>query len=290
MPKTILNQSVVLLTGASGLVGGTMLRILRSAGARPFTVGRASDSDLRVDLSEEGAYQALVEAPRVDAVIHAAAAVPKNKSNDTAVLGDTTRAIDHCIARFVQTRNVRCCYISGTSIYLHRDDNYIDESSSLYSSHSYYIDAKKHGDLEFCQIRNTSVLRISTPIGRQIHKESMLGKFICAARSLGHIEVWGTGRREQDFVLVDDIARFAVTCLAHGNHGPYNVAHGKPSTALEVAKLVASASGAEIHLGRKEDPNEALCARYSIERARSEGFRSNLNLYDAIKYLVDNWA
>lgn len=286
--KDVLKGSAILLTGSSGLVGEAILRALILTGARVFTVGRTDRNDFCTDLSEGSSLPRLSLVPSIDAVVHAAAAVPNRSSTDHTEFGLNTHRIDRNVAEFVNKRNVRSCYISGTSVY-QQSAYYVHEESPKVMEGSAYILAKRDGDRLFSDVGGASILRISTPIGGRVHDGSMLGRFIASSKERGTIEVWGSGAREQNYVHVDDVARFVTLCLARHLVGPYNVTSVEPITSLQLAGKVAAASGAQIIVGRKSDPNEVVYARFSSARARLAGFSSNFCLSRTIKDLIEGW-
>jgi len=262
---------MVIVTGATGVIGRAVVNALKSRGATLLTIGRSPECDLQLDLAANQAPLTKILKRQPETIIHCAAAVPGGSQHaDNEANANQTRAIDRAIFSAASSWQCNVVYISGCSLYQRSSREYLDESSLFAEEFkSPYLMAKRDGDLLFSSYSRATIARVSTPIGPGLSKYSVLGRFIESAKKNGTIEVWGDGAREQDYVNVRDIAGFIVSCLNSTTFGPVNVAAGSPVTMLELATLISSCyQSCEVVVTPIADPNAEQMCRYNTERAR----------------------
>lgn len=64
-----------------------------------------------------------------------------------------------------------------------------------------------------------------------------------AVRRCDPFDVWGDGEQVRDFVHVDDIMRVMMAAIDNDVRGPLNICTGRPTSFLELARLVSERSG-----------------------------------------------
>lgn len=262
---------MVIVTGATGVIGRAVVNTLKTRGTTLLTVGRAPECDLQLDLAANQTPLTRFFKGQPEAIIHCAAAVPGGAEYvDNQTNANRTRAIDRAVFSAASNWQCNVIYMSGCSLYQRTAEKYLDESSLLAGEFkSPYLMAKKDGDLLFSSYSRATIARVSTPIGPGLSKYSVLGRFIESAKKNGTIEIWGDGSREQDYVDVRDIAGFVASCINSTTFGPVNVAAGAPVTMLELATLISSCYQAcEVVMAPITDPNAEKMCRYNTERAR----------------------
>jgi nucleoside-diphosphate-sugar epimerase len=162
-------------------------------------------------------------------------------------------------------------YFSTCGLYSKSVDYFHKENSSeRLIPRSPYFEAKMRGELKFRQISNSVVFRLSAPVSTSLKPHLVLGRMIHSARNQGSISVYGSGMREQDFILTGDINSAVMKSLSNEIYGTYNLCSSRPVTMLSLAETVAKhIKGVEIRVGEKEDINEGDRARYDNSRLRN---------------------
>jgi len=262
-----------LVTGANGLVGAAAVRALRTAGASVVRVthgwpAAGRGDEIVTDLAQGAS--ALVELADLpcDMLVHLAAALPHNpRYPDDDQSADISRRIDATVLSFCRRRSLTCIYASTCGLYDPADGTAKTESSPV-TPRSPYFRVKADGEAAFLDLPGACVVRLSAPYGPGLWPTTVLGRFIRAIKQGKTITVWGTGRREQDFIHVDDVATCLVSALTVRAGGIFNVASGKPLSMRTLAStLVAIAGTGNYTVGEVEDPQEFHTARFSILKA-----------------------
>lgn len=257
-------MKTVLVTGASGFVGGHIVRHLAAQGHRVFATER--DTRIRDPIRaycETVIAKADVLNPRnflsalrhCDAVIHSAALVPKDMgdleyawdcmtTNAMATLALAEAAREASVPRFI--------YLSTAQMY--RTPDIVAPPQRVERHEIYpvgfgaaYFASKWAGEVYAQTVygdHGTAViLRLGTVYGPGGH--SVIDVFRRQRRSTA-IRVYGEGSARFNPVAVEDVAMVAEKALYTGD-GVYNVTSGEYPSVLEVAWKVAIAeSGATV--------------------------------------------
>jgi UDP-glucose 4-epimerase len=279
----------IVVTGASGIVGRAVLAALRGHGngVVPVVHGRTADPDaIALDLAESDLTDH-VQAP--DAVVHLAAAVPHAAVHgDTDVAADKTRRIDATVHRACGRWGCPVIYASTCGLYDRRDPRIKDEAAPVAAT-SPYFRAKLESERLMSDLPGACVMRLSAPVGPGLRRGVVLAKFIERARAGQPIQVWGSGRREQDFIAAEDVAAFVALALSKRAHGIFNVASGEPVTMRALAETVVEAIGrGSVQSSDNADPLDGETARYCIAHAaQALGWQPRIPLRVAIETIAD---
>jgi len=295
------NSGTVLVTGASGIIGRCISRILSGNWKKVVRIvmenrwhqgmDLSAKDYVVLDLSQQGMDIRQFIGIRPDAVVHLAAAVPHSyryPDNDQSAM--LTKVIDRNIADAVAYWSCPVIYTSTCGLYERRTDRLKSEyDESVICIRSPYFAAKYEGEKVFGRLANSTILRLSAPIGPGLKRKVVLGRFLETAKAGGIISVWGSGRREQNFVDARDVAMAVGLALAKGGAGVINIAGRRAITMLELAKTVTEIVGkGRIRIGEKPDPMENEKARYDISRAQKVlGWRPTIDLRESIKWIKD---
>ncbi len=263
----------ILITGADGLVGRAICKSLEKEKVSflPLTrvPSKAIGQQVNYDLSSNVSLPDVIDGP-ISGVVHLAAAVPMSSAYpDTEKMADLTRQIDANVCDAAKSWGCPVIYASTCGLYNRRKDVLKKEGDDfIIDASTPYLVAKKEGESRFLQYANSIVMRIAGPIGPGQRNSSVVSRFIAAARSGEDICLWGSGRREQNFVDVIDLAKFVSLALKNPVNGVFNVASATPTSMLDLANEVVSvAESGSVVLAGVEDPNELDTAHYDVSRA-----------------------
>ncbi len=273
----------VLLTGASGHVGGAIARDLVAAGFEVVGLSRRSilpaglGEHLRLDLGTPELYRrASSETSRCDAVVHAAAAI-------SADLDDTSVSLSNClgtqqIVRLARAWEVRqLVFLSSVPVVgaprsLPVTEDHPTDPPTAYHASKLYGEALVR--LAVREGLNAATLRLTSPVGPSMPGARILPVFVRRALSGRPLEVLGRGSREQNYVDVRDVARAVRACLRRRVDclypvGLYNVAGRESISNLDLARRCVEVLGSRsaIELADRPDPEEGVRWRVSIARA-----------------------
>lgn len=278
----------VLVTGAGGIVGRAVAaEFARDGWDVARLVHRASrhaPDGLVIDLASIADLAAAI-GDRPDAIVHLAAAVPHSKDYpDSAESAALTRRMDAAVLAAARRWDCPLVYASSCGLYCRDEPSAKAEDAPIKDWGSPYFAAKAAGEEACAEHDKAIVLRISGPIGPGLRANVVMARFVATAREDKSITLWGSGRREQDFIDARDLARLVLAAVKQEARGIFNAASGHTVTMRELAETVIKRiGGGGIAMSGQPDPNESIYARYDVRKARQQlGWEPRFTLGDMV--------
>ncbi len=264
----------ILITGAAGLIGSALARLLAPQSA--LYVVEALGADQRwthlagLDLAgfwPREAFLAGLETrparlPRFDAIIHLGASTSTTETDLDAVMRNNF-AFTEALARWALDRGIRFLYASSAATYGAGEQGYADDPATLprlrplnpyaFSKHAFDLWALRHG--AFAGPGAITGLKYFNIFGpREEHKgemRSMVLKAFEQIQSAGAVRLFRSHRPEfadgdqrRDFLHVDDAAAITAWFLEHPEAtGIFNVGSGVARTWNDLARAAFGALG-----------------------------------------------
>jgi nucleoside-diphosphate-sugar epimerase len=284
----------ILVTGAAGLVGRAVCAAIAEQHKRVLPLARtriaeAPANTLAVDLTKVDLLECVSTSPA--AIIHLAAAVPhSSRYPDTEQTALQTMTMDGNVLRAARSWGCPVVYMSTCGLYDRRLLTIkLESNREQIKVESPYFAAKLAGEAKFLELGNATIARLSAPLGRGLKCSVVAARFIAEARKNSTIKLWGSGRREQDFVHVADVATLVLAAIENPKSDIVNVASGTPTTMATLAETVVRVVGSgRIVFADEPDPRDGETARYSIDRAHQLfGWSPRYSLADALRALSD---
>lgn len=276
---------MIVVTGAKGIIGRAVVAQLLSEGIAVKEISR----DV-FDLSNGNNLTSYIR-EQPEAVIHLAAAVPHSLHYpDTDTSAELTRRIDYCVFDAARTWNCRIVYASTCSLYDKRSNEVMFEESPVFvRPDSPYMKAKKEGEALFAKLASFAIMRVPAPIGPGLPTSVALKRFFDLATAAQPIRLWGSGKREQNYVDVRDIADVMIKAAFFNVIGVFNIAANAPTTMLSLATtIVAVVGNGRVEFAGVSDPLEYEHARYSNKRARDLlSWWPKISLENSIRSMLD---
>ena len=174
-------METILVTGANGLVGRVVVKMLEEDGNRVLKVARnnanANDiNTLSCDLSQISCAELSELTPDIDVIVHAAALIPRSMMDDTFELYDTNTRIDLVIYQLSEMKQARIIYISTCGLYKH--SSLIRDETSELNIEGHYFRSKYQGEQLFSRTGRSTIARISSPLGVGMNEGVVISKLI----------------------------------------------------------------------------------------------------------------
>jgi len=262
----------VLVTGAEGLIGSTLCRILSESDTEFTAIYHtppAHEPQFQFRVLDLVDAELLNLDRDINTVFHCAARIPGNGFDDQDCVANNTR-IDRNLARFVREQKLRIVFASTTSVY-GSFNGLVTEDTPVRPQNA-YAEAKLESEQLFRAASETSyVLRINAPYGPGQRHATVLKTFIERALRNEDLFYHGTGSRSQDFVDSRDVAYAFMKCLDRGARaGTYSIASGYSIDMKSLGKLVVTLipnSRSKVLPSGMTDPQEGRRAEFSISKA-----------------------
>jgi UDP-glucose 4-epimerase len=299
-PTSRLHGARVLVTGGSGFIGGSVMSMLRAAGADVRNVDRHSCADdtptIVGDLRDRDVVERAVTND-LDGIVHLAARTsvlesvrhPRETTADnvevTAALLERARAVG--VDRFFVASTNAVTGDVGTRT--------ITEDLPLrpltpYGATKAACEMLLHGygasyDMQACALRLTNVYG-----GGMAHKDSFVPRLMRAALSGEYVQVYGDGTQRRDLVNTADVCRALALAWEHGVQGPLIVGSGSSVSVLDLIEAARVATGHELPVKHVEaKPGEMPAVIVSIDRARGIGYDPQVALVDGLQRVWDEF-
>lgn len=263
----------VIVTGAGGFIGWAVATELHANGIPVLGIVRSPPETARfswrvLDLQVDSLASTL-DRTSPEIVVHCAASVPLAPFRaDDQANADSTRRMDAGIVEACAQLGCRLIYTSSCILYDPADPATKTELAPVEAA-APYAAAKLSGELQAAALQGSVVMRIPSPVGGFGRRDTVFERFVGQAIHAQSLEVWGTGRREQDFIHVADIAGFVRQVLFNRVDGVFNVASGLPISMRGLADTIVHVVGSgSVVLSGRPDPQEGHTARYDIQAAR----------------------
>jgi len=231
---------------------------------------------------------------QADCVVHGAAHLPHLKIDDYVAASRLNFSVAADIYQKSVSHGVKkVVYLSGLNFLKKPLASLIDEEHAIGPVTPYAL-GKLWGELAlFSMLKDSATvpvaLRITSPIPRRVEElhETVIKRWIAAARKGHSVVVYGQGGRRQDYVSTLDVATAVEHAIRRDVNGVFNVASGNPVSNFEVASVIASmyGVGVEFH-GVDNEENDVW--NVSIERShRVLGFSPSRTSLDSIREMIE---
>ncbi len=309
----------IYVAGHRGMVGGAILRRLQARGAQTITRSHAE-----LDLTDQAAVRAFMQAERPDVVILAAAKVGGIHANNTYpadFIYENLMIECNVIHQAFAAGVTRLLQLGSSCIYPRAVPQPMREDALLTGvlepTNEPYAIAKIAG-IKLCEsynrqhgtdYRSVMPTNLYGP-GDNFHPENshvlpaLIRRFHEAAQAnLEEVTIWGTGTPRREFLHVDDMAEASLYVLDlpkaayDANTDPMlshiNVGTGTDVSILELAQIVAGITG--FRGGIATDPSKpdgTIRKLMDVTRLADMGWRARIGLQDGIaetyRWFLDN--
>lgn len=310
----------VCVTGAAGLIGSYVVKLLVEAGAEvravchrrpPNEFTKLAASILYLENGDEGlmsAEEARYAVQDCDIVMGCAGitgGVNLPKLDPVSYVGPATAMVINTLQACVEEKVQRFGYLSSTTVYAPSEspvrEEDADNGKPLYPLYR-GIGMSKRFLERLCRYYHettglgVSVIRPAGAYGRFDNFDEgtshVMPGMIARALALKpgeKFEVWGDGEDVRDFIHAQDVARCMLLATALDDKAvPFNCASGHGVTTRELAENVLIAVGSDAEISFRPDKPSALRTRLvDVTDARENlGFEASISLADGLSDTV----
>lgn len=298
----------ILVTGAGGFIGRYVVDSLLGKGyevvalihkKRPcFSLPSGEDSrisTIETDICQESMVeQTARQAGKCDVVVHLAADLGRNGGSQT--IQTNCLGTFHAIRLAEEIAASQFLYMSSIPVIGVPKYFPVTEKHPVNPNTLYHI-TKYAGEQMVCRICpneiKKTILRIPSPIGVGMSEHSFLSFLLKSCREQETIELFGEGKRIQNYIDVRDIARAVLRSILLGKEGLFLIAgkEGVTNHALAVLCKELTKSSSEIVWGMREDPEEGNQWLISGEKAEEFlGFCPKYRLEESIEWMNSSFG
>lgn len=280
----------ILITGSNGFIGKNVKVKLENDKKNKYFFGTTSDSIDCIKFKKNYCdIEETLENETIECIVHLASSIPLSFENVefNNIFLSNALMMDN-LYKFSLKKNIKkFIYISSFGSM---------EDYNNYQIKDYYTLSKIHGEHVCAMLESkgieTASLRISSPYGPYSNPKNVLNIFIKDALMGLDINVYGTGKREQNFIYVDDVIN-AIELFINTNNkinGVYSIVSDSNTSMLNLAKIIKDIckSKSQINVGKHIDMQENFKPIYDYNRAYKQiGFKPKYNIYTGLKKYIE---
>jgi GDP-L-fucose synthase len=300
----MLDKSKILITGSTGMLGSSVLRLLKDEGYTNLL----HPSRIELDLRETHSVNSYFELNRPEYVFLIAAKVG-------GIYANMTYRADFIFDNLMMQLNVinackefnikKILFVSSGCIYPKNANNPISESDMLTGllepSNEHYSIAKIAGikTCEAFQMQYGLDYAVVIPNniygpGDNYHPEnshvmaSLIKKFHQAKSENSDVEIWGSGNQMREFVYVDDVASSCILLMKSDHNGLYNCSSEVEISIKDLANTLSNLlgfTGKIIYNTNK--PEGHFRKGFSCEKLKKIGWVPKVNMEEGVLKAYD---
>jgi len=241
----------ILITGIKGFLGCNLVNSLRDY--QLFGLGTKDESFEGIQVFSSGNLEVLNI--KIDVVIICHAAVV---SGNTVVSNDLLYEVNVSLTEKIVNKFTEAyiIYVSTTSVY-EINKNILTEHSNVCPQSNYGL-SKFWAERIVLLKEKASVLRISSMFGIEMKENTLIPNYVNQALKDKEILVWGTGERLQNYIHVDDVAKYINLMIEAKDKVSGQIILGvslKEYSNLEIATMISKITGAKIKFVNQDNSN-----------------------------------
>lgn len=292
---------MIVVTGSSGVLGKALVEALVRSGERVSALA-SKDVDLR---DRDKAIEAIISL-KPSTIFHLAAKVHGlggNSAFQAEMFADNARININVIDAGHQAGCEKFVGISTVAIYSSSAPKPVAEDAiwngAPHNSERAYGHAKRAMLAQLEAYQAQYGMSFAYPIMTNIYGPydrfdpvhghvvpSLIAKFHEAATNGGHVDVWGTGRAERDFIYAEDAAE-ALIRIADAGDGPVNVATGSTVPIRRVVEILAEHTGVQDVRWDSSKPDGQLERSYDVSKLADLGFKPSTSIDEGLRKTYD---
>lgn len=282
-----MSGQTVLITGSNGFLG-TFFRLNVSTKNYNYIWGSTSKNKIFSTFTRNYQNINIIKPKNIDVIIHFASNIPQtfNQAKFRNVFLPNIKMMNNLMEYSINNQVKKFIYLSGFGSM---------RNPELYDIRDFYTLSKITGE-HFCSIMEahgieTASLRISSPYGEYSKSRNVLNIFLQNAFNNIPLQIFGTGKREQNYIYAGDVVRAIELCLNKKVNGIYSIVSEKNVTMLELAENIIKLSRSKSKIIKNVciDPQEDFRPSYNLKRAKKElNFKPIFTLEAGLKKYI-NW-
>ena len=298
-------NSKILITGATGMVGSAVVRMLKELGYNNILTPPRKEVDL-VNPQDVKAYFTYHKPEYVFLIAAKVGGLYANMTYRADFIFDNLMMQSNTINACKENNVKKVLFVSSGCVYPKYAENPISEEAMLTGllepSNEHYSIAKIAG-IKMCEAYNMQygldyAVVIPNNIygpGDNYHPEnshvmaSLIRKFHEAKQNGTDVEIWGSGKQMREFVYVEDVAKACVSLMDSSYIGSYNCSSEYEITIKDLAELVAEVLEFKGNIVYNTDKPEGHPRKgFSCKKLRETGWESSISLKEGIQ-LAYEW-
>ncbi len=227
------------VTGSSGIVGQGVIPLLKVRGMTIIPIVHGENSVKKEYISFDYRSESFISNTIIpqSKILHLASIVPRSeKDRNSSDVYKKNCEIDSIIRAAADNTDSKTVYMSSISVYGYgyKDLSNCDELDTLLIG-DLYAEYKAQGEELFSK-KDDIVLRLSSPFGSD--GRGLINTLYKMIQMKEPVQFIGSGLRTQDYVSMQEIARYIHLLLEKSASGIFNLSRGHSTSFIELLKTL----------------------------------------------------
>lgn len=240
----------IIITGINGFLGNRLKELLtKDFELFGIDIKESNDGEIKVFASTDLAN--IPVEPDYIVLCHAAVSSGTISLALDMLYQVNVKLTEQIIIKFP---NAKIIFISTASIY-QMDGKLITEGTADSPKNDYSI-SKYWAEKVVFKSKRATVIRLSSLFGINMKENTIIPNYVNQALKNNKIEVWGEGKRQQNYILVDDVCMLIKQTIANHDVVVDKIllaVSNREYSNLELAKIVADETKAIIEFINQDD-------------------------------------
>ncbi len=273
----------ILITGISGFLGKNLAKHFNKNNYSVCGIDLNEGYLDNIKITAEKNIDTITIRPDVVIICHAAVA-SGNSIIENNILFESNVAFTQIIAE--KFYNSKIIYISSASIYQINND-IISEKSNILPQSEYAL-SKLWAEHIVLKSKKSTILRLSSLFGIGMKENTIIPNYIKQAMQNKTIEVWGDGKRVQNYIHVNDVVNI-IECIINKNEMTnqkilLGVSNNEYSN-IELANMITELLDANIVFANQDNSNSLRYNNLYTQRLLS--WKAERNLKEKLKEYIE---
>ncbi|MBU2061973.1 MAG: NAD(P)-dependent oxidoreductase [Bacteroidetes bacterium] len=240
----------IFISGINGFLG-TRLKEILTDDYELYGIAKRSESmvdGIKVYSSID--LEGITIEPDFLILCHAAVSSGNLNQENEDLFNVNVRLTQKLITRF---NNSKIIYISSASIF-NTKMGVITEFTISNPVNEYAI-SKYWAEQLILKSNRAAIVRVSSMFGKNMKESTIIPNYVNQALNKNKIEVWGAGKREQNYVFIDDVCLLIKNAIRKHNVVLNKIilaVHGEEYSNLHLASIIAKQTNAVIEYVNKD--------------------------------------
>lgn len=240
----------IIISGINGFLGNRLKELLsKEFQVFGIDINESNDGEIKV-FSSNDLINITVD-PDYIVLCHAAVSSGTISLEIDLLYKVNVKLTEEIITKFP---NAKIIFISTASIY-HIDGKLIDEDTVDSPINDYSI-SKYWAERVVLKTKRAAVIRLSSLFGINMKENTIIPNYVNQALKNNKIEVWGKGKRQQNYILVDDVCMLIKDVIANHQKVVNKIllaVSNREYSNLELAKMITDETKSTIEFVNEDN-------------------------------------
>lgn len=233
----------IIISGINGFLGNRLKELLNNR-FQICGIGSEESNDGEIKVFSSSDLDNITIEPNYIILCHAAVSSGTISLETDLLYKVNVKLTADIITKFPTSKII---FISTASIY-HMDGELINEDTINCPKNDYSI-SKYWAEKVVLQTKRAAIIRLSSMFGINMKENTIIPNYVNQAIRNNKIEVWGEGKRQQNYILVDDVCMLILDVINNHEKVVNEIllaVSNREYSNLELAKIIAKETKAEI--------------------------------------------